>query len=106
MIIYFFFSGGQQQRLGQNGHVYKYTHAYVACPVCFSKTAITRPAHTHKIHNQLTYHRDVVNVRDFVLYPVHSTRKLRPAVAMVTPVYCLGREGQGQRAVVTSWSYH
>ena len=40
------FSGGQQQRLGQNGHVYKYTHAYVACPVCFSKTAITRPVHT------------------------------------------------------------
>ena len=58
------------------------------------------------MHEQLTGHSDVVNVRGFVLYSVHSTRELRPAVAMVTPVHCLGREGQGQRAVVISWRYH
>ena len=71
---------------------------------CCTSTVMT-DQHRPQIYKEPTGDRNVVNVRGFVLYPVHNTRQLCLAVAMVTPVHCLGRQGQEQRAV-TSWRHH
>ena len=71
-----FFPVGSNSDLVRKDIIYKYTHAYVACLVCFSKTAITRPAQTQ---NAQSTHRPQGRCERQRFCPVSSQQHTKTA---------------------------